>query len=325
MAAVTLTADASTQPAPPLPARMKLLCVTTLHQASGWIAQALAAEQVGQARLEEAVGAASAMARLRDEAFDAVIVLHESGVFQADTFVLALRAGGHDEPVIVLGDDASPDAATNATAAGADAYCPIRHTSPRLLLWKLSGAIRRCELERENRRLQQAERQRLAIEHQEAERLLAEQRGLLVQLDDLRRQSAEGRPDGPPLAAAACSPAQHPMQLPQALVVHYRDVLRAYVIMGVGNLKAEMAKLAELLAASGVTAQQAMELHLDVLEQLVGGLGARSARHVMNRADLLILELMIHLADGYRRRYQDYERPPQQQLLPGFGCDAQAA
>ena len=88
--------------------------------------------------------------------------------------------------------------------------------------------------------------------------------------------------------------------------------------MGSGNLTAEMNTLADLLAAAGVTPQQTMLLHLEVLEQLVHGLGSRSARHVMSRADLLVLEVMVHLAEGYRRRYLERKHPPRQLPLPGF-------
>ncbi len=61
-----------------------------------------------------------------------------------------------------------------------------------------------------------------------------------------------------------------------------------------------------------------MQLHVHVLEELIGSLGNRSARHVMTRADLLVLEIMAHLADGYRRRYHNEHRPAQQLALPGF-------
>jgi hypothetical protein len=62
-----------------------------------------------------------------------------------------------------------------------------------------------------------------------------------------------------------------------------------------------------------------MQLHVHVLEELIGSLGNRSARHVMNRADLLVVEVMAHLADGYRRRYHERHHPPRQLALPGFG------
>jgi hypothetical protein len=38
----------------------------------------------------------------------------------------------------------------------------------------------------------------------------------------------------------------------------------------------------------------------------------------MTRADLLALEVLLHLADGYRRRYQERIYPPMQKTLPGF-------
>ena len=87
------------------------------------------------------------------------------------------------------------------------------------------------------------------------------------------------------------------------LVEHYREMLRTYVIMGTGNLSHEMSHLSELLVGAEVTARETMQLHVQVLEELVRGLGNRSARHVMNRADLLVLEVLVHLSEGYRRRY----------------------
>ena len=59
-------------------------------------------------------------------------------------------------------------------------------------------------------------------------------------------------------------------------------------------------------------------LHLYVLEDMICGLGNRSARHVMNRADLLILEVMMNLSEGYRERFMKRINPPHQRLLPGF-------
>ena len=42
---------------------------------------------------------------------------------------------------------------------------------------------------------------------------------------------------------------------------------------------------AGVLVAAGLTARQTLHLHLHVLEELIHGLGSRSTRHVMNRAD----------------------------------------
>jgi hypothetical protein len=90
------------------------------------------------------------------------------------------------------------------------------------------------------------------------------------------------------------------------------------VIMGSGNLSAEMSTLVEMLASAGVSAPKAVALHVRVVEELVRGLGSRSARHVMARADLLVLEVLVHLGEGYRRRLADVVQPPRQLPLPGI-------
>jgi hypothetical protein len=319
-----------------LPARMKVLYVTTLRRTGGWLAEAFASDCATEILLKEALGVAAGLANLRDEVFDAVLVSHEPGVLDALDFIEGLRAGGNDEPTIVLGIGPSAEMTAVAHEVGADAYCCVAETTTRSLLWTFARAIERCQLIREHRRLVQMEQQRLTHEHQEAERLLAEQRALIAELEHIRDGS------GQPVESVAYSSAgaqgsgfkvqfcessslnpelrtlNPSAELPERLVAHYRELLRAYVVMGAGNLADEMTTLAALLADAGVSAQRTMQLHVCVLEELIGSLGNRSARHVMNRADLLVLEVMAHLADGYRRRYHERSHPPRQRSLPGF-------
>ena len=75
---------------------------------------------------------------------------------------------------------------------GADAYCCVAETTTRSLLWTFARAIERAQLIREHRRLVQMEQQRLAHEHQEAERLLAEQRALIADLEKIRTAETAG-------------------------------------------------------------------------------------------------------------------------------------
>ena len=83
--------------------------------------------------------------------------------------------------------------------------------------------------------------------------------------------------------------------------------------MGSGSLNAELRSLADSLAAAGISAQQTLQIHLQILEETVQSLGNRSARHVMNRADLLILELMMHLCDGYSHQQVQLQAASTQQ------------
>jgi DNA-binding NarL/FixJ family response regulator len=324
-----------------MPLRIKVLYVTTLHRTGGWLAEAFAADSATEVLLEEAIGVTAGLAQLRDEVYDAVLISHEANVLDGLEFVEGLRAGGHEEPMIVMGTDASADLAAMAYEVGADAYCCVAETTTRSLLWTFARAIERFQLMRENRRLVQVDRQRLAQEHQEAERLLTEQRALIVELERIRDTGPTASNDAPTTyheedrdEDAAPSPNlirprtnSEPTRcdLPERLVGHYRELLRAYVVMGVGNLVEEMTGLASLLADAGISARRTMQLHVHVLEELIASLGNRSARHVMNRADLLVVEVMAHLADGYRRRYHEREHPPQQLRLPGFDGEVQPA
>ena len=304
-----------------LPLRMKVLHVTTLRGSSDWLTKAFAADSATQILLEEVIGGAAGVARLREEAFEAVLVSHEPGVLDAIELVEGWRAGGGDEPMVVLGSVPLPEMDALCYESGADDYCCLTDTTVRSLLWKIGRAMQHCQLRRENRRLLQARQQRLQQEHQEAQRLLEQQRALVADLEILNTggsiddsgsvSAAQPLSDGPEcLASSAASQYERPLDLPAPLVSHYRELLRAYVIMGAGNIAAEMPKLTELLSSVEISAQRMMHLHVQVLEELVEGLGNRSARHVMSRADLLVLEVMGHLADGYRLRYHERQSPP---------------
>jgi DNA-binding response OmpR family regulator len=103
-----------------MPARMKVLYVTTLHRTGGWLAEAFAADCAAEVWLREAVGVTAGLAHLRDEVFDAVLVSHEPGVLDALDLIEGLRAGGHDEPMIVLGTAPSADLTAVCYEVGAD-------------------------------------------------------------------------------------------------------------------------------------------------------------------------------------------------------------
>jgi DNA-binding NarL/FixJ family response regulator len=310
---------ARTAPWGELPPEMRVLFVTGERRTGSWLAEAFAADSASKVRLEEAPGATAAMARLRDDAFDAVLISHGADDLDALEFLDALRAGSSEEqPVVVLGAQSEQEMAPLCYEAGADAYVCVHASTTRALLWQVARAIERHRLHAENRRLQQACRQRIEQEQDEAARLLAQQRGLIAEGTNAPPRDPPAG-DAPHRAAADSTP-----PFPESLVAHYRELLRAYVVMGSGNLAADMDTLSDLLATVGLSARQAMLLHLNVLEEMVAGLGSRSARHVMNRADLLILEVMMNLAENYRRRHGERLHPPRQLPLPGFDADCPA-
>lgn len=300
-----------------IPPRMRVLFIAGAARTGGWLAEAFAADSVSDVDLVEVRGVGLGVSKLREELFDAVLVSHEPDGLDAFEVLDAIRAGSSDDqPLIVLGEQTEQEMASLCFESNGDAYVCVHSTTTRTLVWHMARAIERHALIAENRRLRQSHRHRVRLEHREANRLLRQQRALIDNLSEICREDvgstgdvideephvSNGPPDG----------------LPGALASHYQELLRAYVIMGSGNMADEMDRLAELLASATITPQQAMLLHLHVLEEMISGLGNRSARHVMNRADMLILEVMIHLAEQYRSHYLKRVRPPRQLLLPGF-------
>jgi hypothetical protein len=164
----------------------------------------------------------------------------------------------------------------------------------------------------ENHRLAVAEHRRTVRERDEAEHLLSQQRQILA---DIRRFAGLDSRESPPAneedrasdaeaegadVDQACLPAWR--RFSREIADHYHELLRTYVIMGSGSLGPEIAKVAELMSLAGLKPHQGMQVHLDRVEALVRGLGNRSARHILARADLMALELMMHLGDCYQRR-----------------------
>ena len=103
--------------------------------------------------LEESVGTAAGLVRLRDDVFDCVLVSHEPGVLDALDLIEGYRAGGADEPIIVLGMQSEQEMAALCYEVGADAYVCVHTATTRNLIWLAARAIQRHQLVRENHRL----------------------------------------------------------------------------------------------------------------------------------------------------------------------------
>lgn len=299
-----------TAPLPPMarpvgsapPQRTRVLFVATAQRVGSWLTDALAAESPHD-HWEEVVGGMAGLSRLRDEVFDAVLASHVPHELDALAFLHAARTGGSEEPVIILGQPSEQELAPAAFEAGAEAYVCVNSVTSRTLGHLTGRAVERHRLLRENRRLTQNERQRLDREHVESQHLLDDLAAITTDLERLQPGRGVTAPS-----------------LPAELHAHYRELVRAHVIMGSGNLAEEVFALAELLTSAGVGPRHLLEMHRRVLEESVTGLGNRSSRHVMTRAGLLILELVAHLAEGYRERYRERQFPPRQLLLPGFAA-----
>lgn len=270
-----------------LPARLRLLCIAPRQPS--WIALLLNLDAAGchEPRLRWYSSPAEALAAAREESVDCVLVGEDPSNRSVSMAILqGLRMAGCREPAVFLSSGLDDQQWIEVCRLDGDVLtAPAGWDSPALVA-VIERAIRRVEVARQSQHLTVAHDRRLSRERDEAAQLLAQQRRML----------------GPRSGNCDPSAGPHPAQLPEAVCEYYHELLRTYVMMGSGSMEAEIARLADVLCAAGLGPRKVFELHLDRVEALVRGLGNRSTRHVMARADLLALELMMHVGEVCRAR-----------------------
>jgi len=296
----------------PLPHGLALLSVAAREPA--WTNLALQLDACGSHNpsLRWASNAVEALAILRDEHFDCLVIVDDGpdeGLPESETarldgfaFLRAVRTGGHDEPAVMLARDIDETGWETAVELDCAVLVTQRGWESRALVPFIQRELARAELKRDNRRLSMAQQRRLLRERDETEHLLHQQRQILDELQEL--VGGEAQPPNPPERLPVESPQTSPaaeILTSENVARFYDELLRTYVMMGSGRLGGEIERLARLLVAAGVSLREALGMHLRRVEKLVRGLGSRSSRHVMSRADILALELMIQLGECYRR------------------------
>lgn len=291
-----------------LPTRLRLLCVGSAEPS--WVGLTLQLDARGcvEPSFNWVSTPNEALTLLRDESFDCLL-LRVNGPLEAsedDPLSLArgIRAGGCGDPVVVVTRIADDDTWRDALQLNVDLLVSTKGWESTALVPAIQRAVERGEMLRDNDRLAAADRRRLVRERDEAEYLLQQQHQILEALEQRGRRGARGtREPGPGTGEDFGEAAQHQSALlPPELDAYYQELVRTYVIMGSGSLVTEIARLADLLAEAGLSPREVFDFHLLRVGRLVRGLGNRSTRHVMARADLLALELMIHLGECYQRR-----------------------
>ena len=286
-----------------LPTRLRLLCVGSVEPS--WVSLTLQLDALGcvEPNFKWVSTANEALALLRDESFDCLLVRVNPGS-QApadDPLALArgIRAGGCADPIVIVGVTTDDETWTEALRLNVDLLVSAKGWESSALVPAIQRAVERGRTLQEIDRLTAADRRRLVRERDEADYLLNQQRQILTAPEALGTAPPTTGDD--PSAAPGRAESER-WNLSAEFDGYYQELLRTYVIMGSGNLAAEIIKVADVLSLAGMSPREVLDLHLTRVERLVRGLGNRSTRHVMARADLLALELMIQLGECYQRQ-----------------------
>jgi hypothetical protein len=295
------------QPSPQNPTLRKfsttprILCVRNTEPSWIHLTQSIHAADLAPPRCVWVSSYREAVSRLREEPFDCVLVdVPATGSFVRDDngpfgLIRALRTGGCEEPIVLVGRLFADADWTAACESDCDVFTSTRGWDSPVLGSIIKRALLRSELARENARLSAAHNRRLLRDRDESEQLLAHQRQLIAELEVLPSPSGERRNPSPNRGDTAQPTRNHDF------TERYGGLLRSYVLMGSGRLTSEIAEMAACFVAANLPPPEALQIHLMCVEKLVKGLGNRSARHVVSRADLLAIELMTHLAHRSQR------------------------
>jgi hypothetical protein len=258
-----------------------------------WLRSALSSAGVA-AEVVDLVGAPSAARHAATTPCDAFVAI-DSPRLDAAALVSGLRAGGFQGAIVVVGEASAIDREDSVRRAGADAYRSVAVTSATLLAGDLVRAVAARRLASEHRRLSSRERQRLEVDRDDAQRVLDEQRQLVGELEGFATLRV-----ATPSSPVAIDRGTDPLD---SLRAHYADLVRDAVSVGGSEVASGLAEIAAALVRFGYGAPTVIEFHLHAVEQLLAGLGGRGARHALARADVVAMDLVVHLAERYRAGY----------------------
>jgi hypothetical protein len=287
----------------------RVLCVRPAEPSWVHLTQSIHAAGLAPPRCVWVSSYRDAVSRLREEPFDCILVdVPATGSFVRDDngpfgLIRALRTGGCEEPIVMVGRLFADAEWTAASEADCDVFVSARGWDSPVLGSIIKRALLRGELVRENARLSAAHNRRATRDRDESAQLLAHQRQLIAELEALPSASAQ-RGSGSPNRVDEAAPDAAALRREEqnhGFVDRYSGLLRSYVLMGSGSLASEIGEMADCFVAASLPPPEALQIHLMCVEKLVKGLGNRSARHVVSRADLLAIELMTHLAHRSQR------------------------
>lgn len=256
-------------------------------------------------RLEWVSTATDLISHVHESEFD-IIVLAIARVnhFESDVRPLlqSIRTSGNHDPVLLLSEQIHPRELARCYDANVEFLQSSLFWDSPALVPAIERSRRRHQLARDHQIWGRERQQKLQQEQRDSERILEQQRQML---NDLRSLAQATEHDEVPLERGTSQFSSVPVlpsprNLSHDLKTYYAALLKSYVVMGTGSLAEEIQQVVLQIEMCDLSVRETMALHLEQVEELVRGLGNRSSRHVMNRADMLILELLMHLVEARR-------------------------
>lgn len=274
-----------------LPHRLRLLCLSPYEPPWALLSLRLDSAGCDEVEFRWHTEPADALAHLRRENFDCLFVFEPQAPKAPETtgtsssallFVEGLRTSGSDDAVVAILVEPNDEAFMRFDEYDCEVLVSPHGWQSRGIVPMVCRALSRGQVTRDVVSLEQTVRSHRVRERDEAQALLQQQRAVIDRA-----------------AAITHTPAA---LIPERAHTFYRDLLRTFVMMATGSLDGDVRRLAEILALADIPPRDVLDMHLTEVQRLIDGLGSRSSRHVLARADILALELMTHLGASFRSK-----------------------
>lgn len=266
---------------------LRLLCVSSSEPSWIGITIQLNHKKVSEPHYRWSSTPQEALTILRREIFDAILIVEEVKLVNGELEIVnilrlleAMRTSGHDEPALVVIDQLNEEDWTEMCQLGCDIVLSKRNWDAPALVPTLLRSVKRNELQRSNQRIEASSR-KLAIREK------SETRNIFTHLEQIIHDRELLKRD------------YHSSEFPAEVQSLYGHLLRTFCMMGEGTLSTELSQLTKILTTANVTTADVLKMHVEQTRELVDKLGTRGSRHVLVRADLMIIELLIHLGDEF--------------------------
>ena len=263
-----------------LPVALRLLLICGPNFSASWLGSILRSDGTVAIDVVQVDTLVEGLTSLRNDTFDAVLMTEDCEIDMSEMVAGVQGANSQMLPILLLGQRPGVDQQAVAFENGLDGYVCLASASIRSLVWMISRAVERTKLLNEN--------SRLWVKHNQQKRRCKD--GIQVQiaeLGDLIHRQANVKGNLSEFFASLKA------RLGNDVLDGYRDLLKTYVIMSTGTVVNEVKDFCHIFQQVALEPVEVVALHRLVLEEILDQLGVKSLRHVMDRANLLLVQLLI--------------------------------
>lgn len=246
---------------------LKILHVAGSSQKEPWLAKAVHEVKGVSFEVQEVCGKFDGLKALQTEVYDAVLVSLQPTLAALD-FITGCRTSGTGVPMLILGTKIESNQFTLCCERGGDGWISLEGSTVSDLLWQIALAV-------QNRRNADLQNRHLLLADQE----FAECCDFLEQ----QRNFVQGQN-----AETAIS---------DELSELYLKLLKTFIPGTNGNAEKEFQAFLQTLSTRKTSSWELLTIHANALETILAAPGRKSPSHLMNRANLLLTELLAMLLD----------------------------